>query len=48
VDVPDRFRVWPDPPPPAIDRKALLEALKAGETVPGAGIAQRERVEIRV
>ena len=46
--IPDRFRVWPDPPPPAIDRKALLEALKKGEAVPGAGIAQSERVEIRV
>ena len=45
--IPDRFRVWPDPPPPALDRKAILEALKAGESVPGAGLAQSERVEIR-
>lgn len=46
--IPDRFRVWPEPPPPSIDKKALLDALKAGESVPGAGIAQSERVEIRV
>lgn len=46
--IPDRFRVWPEPPPPSIDKKALLDAMKAGEQVPGAGIAQSERVDIRV
>jgi hypothetical protein len=46
--IPDRFRVWPEPPPPMIDKKALLDALKAGEKIPGAALAQSERVEIRV
>jgi hypothetical protein len=46
--IPEKFRVWPEPPPPAIDRRALLDALKAGENIPGAQIAQDERVEIRV
>lgn len=45
--IPDEFRVWPEPPPPTIDRKALLDALKRGRDVPGARIAQDERVEIK-
>jgi hypothetical protein len=45
--IPDEFRVWPEPPPPSIDKKALLDALKRGQDVPGARIAQDERVEIK-
>ena len=45
--IPDEFREWPEPPPPRINRKAVLDALKAGREVPGAQIAQDERVEIR-
>jgi len=45
--VPDRFRVWAAPPPPSLDRKAILDALKSGQAVPGASLAQSERVEIR-
>ncbi len=46
--VPDAYRVWPEPPPPTIDRRALLEALKAGESIPGVQLGQSSRVEIRV
>jgi hypothetical protein len=45
--IPDEFRVWPEPPAPTIDRKALLDALKRGRDIPGARIAQDERVEIK-
>lgn len=45
--IPDAFREWPEPPPPRINRKAVLDALKAGKLVPGAQLAQDERVDIR-
>jgi hypothetical protein len=45
--IPDEFRIWPEPPPPTIDRKALLDALKKGREIPGAQIAQDERIEIK-
>ena len=45
--VPDTYRVWPEPPPPVLDKRALLDALKAGEDVPGVRLAQDNRVEIR-
>lgn len=45
--IPDAYREWPEPPPPRINRKAVLDALKAGTPVPGAQMAQDERVDIR-
>ena len=45
--IPDEYREWPEPPPPRVNRKAVLDALKAGKPVPGAQIAQDERVDIR-
>lgn len=36
ADIPARFWVQPAPPAPKLDRAALAEALRAGETVPGA------------
>jgi hypothetical protein len=45
--VPDSFRVWPEVPPPSIDKRALLAALKAGETVPGVRLERGQRVEIK-
>ena len=47
ASIPDKFRVWPEVPAPMLDRRALLEALKAGDDVPGAALGQSERVEIR-
>lgn len=46
--IPEVYRVWPEPPPPSIDKRALLDALKRGATIQGASIAQDNRVEIRV
>lgn len=46
--IPEVYRVWPEPPPPTIDKRALLDALKRGATIEGAAIAQDSRVEIRV
>ncbi|HWT40986.1 MAG TPA: siphovirus Gp157 family protein [Dongiaceae bacterium] len=45
--VPAEFMRQPEPPPPAIDKKAIAEALKAGLEVPGAMLAQGTRLEIR-
>lgn len=45
--LPERFLVAPPPPPPRPDKRAILEALKAGEEVPGARLTQGVRVEIR-
>ncbi len=36
--VPATFWRQPEPPPPTLDRKALLDALKTGEAIPGAHI----------
>lgn len=46
--VPEKYRVWPEPPPPSIDKRALLEALKIDPEIPGATIAQDTRVEIKL
>jgi len=45
--VPDTYRVWPEPPPPTLDKRALLEVLKAGERVPGVRLAQDNHVVIK-
>lgn len=44
------FMRQPDPPPPPVpvpDRKKILDALKAGEVVPGAHLEQGSRLEIK-
>ena len=46
--IPDAFRVWPEPPPPSLDKRKILDALKRGDDVPGAVLAQGERLEIKV
>lgn len=48
--IPEKFRVWPAPPPPSIDKRALLVALKelkAGESIPGVTLARDQRIEIK-
>jgi hypothetical protein len=45
--VPAEFIRQPEPPPPAIDKKAIAEAIKAGREVPGAMLAQGTRLDIR-
>lgn len=44
--IPEKFHVWPDPPPRSIDKRALLAALKIGD-VPGAKLARDQRIEIK-
>lgn len=45
--VPEQYMRTPPPPPPAVDRKAISDALKAGEDVPGCRLTQSERIEIK-
>jgi hypothetical protein len=46
-DVPAEFMRQPEPPPPAPDKKAIGEALKAGRDVPGAHLLRGQRLEIK-
>jgi hypothetical protein len=45
--IPAEFMRQPEPPPPAPDKKAIGEALKAGREVPGAHLQRGQRLEIR-
>lgn len=45
--VPVKFLRTPEPPPPSIDKKAVAEAIKAGEEVPGAMLTQGTRLDIK-
>lgn len=33
--IPDDYKIWPEPPPPKIDKKTILQALKDGKEVAG-------------
>jgi hypothetical protein len=45
--LPAEFMRQPDPPPPAPDKPAIKEALKAGVDVPGARLTQSQRLEVK-
>jgi len=45
--VPASFMRTPEPPPPAPDKTAIKEALKAGQDVPGARLTSGQRLEIK-
>lgn len=45
--VPASFMRTPEPPPPALDKTAIKEALKAGQDVPGARLTSGRRLEIK-
>lgn len=45
--IPQEFMRTPEPPPPAPDKKAIAEALKAGKDVPGAHLERGQRLEIK-
>lgn len=45
--IPAEFMRTPEPPPPAPDKKALGDALKAGRDVPGAHIEHRRNLQIK-
>ena len=44
--IPDKYMVTPPTPQPYPDKKALAEALKAGETIEGVQLKQDERLRI--
>jgi hypothetical protein len=45
--IPAEFMRQPEPPPPAIDKAAIKEALKANRDVPGCKLTKGVRLEIR-
>jgi len=45
--IPSKFMRQPEPPPPAPDKKAIAEAIKSGEDVPGAILTQGTRLDIK-
>ena len=45
--LPASFMRTPEPPPPAPDKTAIKEALKAGQDVPGARLTSGQRLEIK-
>lgn len=44
--IPAQYMRQPEPPPPAPDKKAIGDAIKAGQEVPGAHIEQRRNLQI--
>lgn len=44
--IPAEFMRSPEPPPPAPDKKAIADAIKAGKEVPGAHVEQRRNLQI--
>lgn len=45
--IPEEFMRQPETPPPAPDKKAIADALKAGKEVPGAHLERGQRLEIK-
>lgn len=45
--IPSEFMKQPEPPPPAPDKTAIKEAIKAGQDVPGCKLTRGVRLEIR-
>jgi hypothetical protein len=45
--IPAAFLRQPEPPPPAVDKKAIAEAMKRGEDVPGCRLTHGSRLDIR-
>lgn len=45
--IPYQFMRQPDPPPPSPDKKAIGEALKSGDDVPGCVLERGNRLEIK-
>lgn len=47
ASIPPEFWRVPETPPPALDKKAIAETLKAGGEVPGASLSRSTRLEIK-
>lgn len=45
--IPQEFMRQPEPPPPAPDKSAIKDALKAGQDVPGCKLTKGVRLEIK-
>lgn len=45
--IPADYMRQPDAPPPAPDKKAISEAIKAGKEVPGVHLSKSKRIEIK-
>ena len=45
--IPAQFMRQPEPPPPAVDKAAIKEALAAGQDVPGCKLTRGKRLELR-
>jgi hypothetical protein len=45
--IPAEFMRQPEPPPPAIDKAAIKEAIKSGQEVPGCKLTRGQRLEIK-
>lgn len=45
--IPAEFMRQPETPPPVIDKKAISEAMRAGQDVPGCKLTRGQRLEIR-
>jgi hypothetical protein len=45
--IPAEYMRHPEPPPPAPDKKAIVDALKAGKEVPGAHLDTRKYLQIK-
>lgn len=45
--IPAEFMKTPEPPPPAPDKAAIKEAIKAGQEVPGCKLSRGLRLEIK-
>jgi hypothetical protein len=45
--IPQQYMRQPEPPPPAVDKKAIAEALKAGQEVAGCRLTHGTRLEIK-
>jgi hypothetical protein len=45
--IPAEFKRQPEPPPPAVDKTAIKEALKAGREVPGCRLTVGQRLDIK-
>lgn len=45
--IPQEYFTHPEPPPPVLNKRAIMDAMKAGEEVPGCRIKQKVRLEIK-
>lgn len=45
--VPTEYMRQPEPPPPAIDKKAILAAIKEGVDVPGCTVTRGKRLDVK-